>query len=100
MGGYSDTFFITADVMDRFCTYLGAFAATNLFVELAIPTTLILTVEKNNLKLDHDIKLHNGALWPDTISFLDKYEYSLDNLFNDFPKDLFFIHPIKLSKWK
>lgn len=102
VGGYSDTFLITADVMNRFCTYCGAFAATNLFVELAIPTSLILSVDKDNLKFDQDLKLHCGALWSTTgtISFLDKYEYSLDNLFADFPKDLFFLHPIKLSKWK
>lgn len=97
VGCYSDTFLVTADVMDNFCKYCGAFAATNLFVELAIPTSLVLST--NNLKFDKDIKLHYGAFWPNTIGFLDKYENSLDKLINDYPEDMFFVHPVKLSKW-
>ena len=98
VGCYSDSLFITSDAMSSFCTYCGAFAATNLFVEVAIPTALILSTKK--LKFDKDIKLHNGALWTKSIHLLDKYGYSLEKLINDFPKDKFFLHPVKLSKWK
>lgn len=100
VGCYSDTFFVTNRVMDRFCTYCGAFAATKLFVEVAVPTALILSSEKDKIKFDSDLKLHDGALWPDTIHELDKYEFNLQNLLDNFPNDKFFIHPVKLSKWK
>ncbi len=98
VGCYSDTFMVTNDVMERFCTYCGAFAATNLFVEVACPTSLVLSTDK--LKFDSDLKLHDGALWPDTIHELDKYNFSLSDLLENFPRDKFFIHPVKLSKWK
>ena len=32
--------------------------------------------------------------------FEDKYQFSLEKLINGFPDDWFFVHPIKLSKWK
>ena len=98
IGCYSDTFMVTADVMDKFCTYCGAFAATNLFVEVALPTAMVLAAK--NIKFDKDLKLHYGALWPKTIHELDKYDRNLSNLINNFPKDKFFLHPIKLSQWK
>lgn len=98
IGCYSDTFLVTAGAMDKFCTYCGAFAATCLHVELAIPTALILASEK--VKFQHDLKLNNGALWPSTIGILDKYNYNLKELIRDFPQDKFFLHPIKLSKWE
>jgi hypothetical protein len=98
IGCYSDTFMITEDVMERFCTYCGAFAATRLHVELAIPTSLVLASEK--VRFQDDLKLKYGALWPKTIGQLDKYKFNLQALLDDFPKDKFFLHPIKLSKWQ
>ena len=46
VGSYSDFFITTADIMPKFCQYCGAFAATNLFVEIAIPTALVLAAPK------------------------------------------------------
>jgi hypothetical protein len=98
VGCYSDTLFITDEAMDDFCTYCGAFAATNLFVEVAVPTALILSSDK--VKFDEEINLHYGAYWPNTIHELDRYNYNLEALMNNFPEEKFFIHPVKLSKWK
>lgn len=100
VAGYSDIFMITADVMDKFCQYCGAFAATNLFVEAAIPTSLILSAKK--IRKDNSLKLHCGAIWgvKEVELFNKRYNYSLSALISDFPSDKLFIHPIKLSKWK
>lgn len=98
VGCYSDTLFVTEEAMGPFCTYCGAFAATKLFVELAIPTALILASDR--VKFNKDLRLHYGALWPDTIHELDPYHYDLQKLLDSFPEDKFFIHPVKLSKWK
>lgn len=99
VGGYSDIFLVTEPSMQNFCTYCGAFAAGGLFVELAIPTAMVLACDK--IKTQKDMRLKGRALWTqEDFQILNKYNYSLNSLLNDFPKDLLFLHPIKLSKWK
>jgi len=99
VGGYVDTFIVTADVMPKFCQYCGAFSATKLFVEIAIPTALFLSATK--IKMDKDVKLHEGDLWnDDQIALCKKYGYDLDKLLESYPQNVLFIHPVKLSKWK
>lgn len=99
VGGYSDIFLITADVMDKFVLYCGAFAATGLFVEIAIPTAMVLACKK--IQFDKDIKLKQKALWSaNDYKILEKYNFSLTALNLDYPEETLFIHPIKLSKWK
>ena len=99
VAGYSDIFMVTSTVMDDFCKYCGAFAATNLFVEAAIPTSLVLASDR--IKFDKNLKLHYGALWYDELhKFEEKYSFSLTKLLNEYPEDKLFLHPIKLSKWK
>jgi len=60
IGSYSDIFVISADTIKQFCHYCGVFAATRLFVEVALPTSLVLSakeiVTENYLYL-HPIKL-------------------------------------------
>lgn len=99
VGAYSDIFLVTADCMQDFCTYCGAFAATNLFVEIAIPTALVLS--SNHIKYNKDVKLAGGAMWSDAdMEFLKAYNNKLDELIKNYPSDKFYLHPIKLSKWK
>ncbi|MDR3268850.1 MAG: hypothetical protein LBT83_07275 [Tannerella sp.] len=109
VGGWSDILIITDEVMPKFCTYCGAFAATNLFVEFAIPTALVLS--SNKITLGKQLRLKGLFLKrrEKEISvgraeikevFDSKYNYCIKELLNDFPQDTLFIHPIKLSEWK
>lgn len=99
VGGYSDTFLVTEESIDRFLHYCAAFAATRLFVEIAIPTALILASDR--IKTFKAIKMKSGAIWyKNERDNLNKYNYSLANLLKDYPDDVLFLHPIKLSKWK
>lgn len=66
VGGYSDIFLVTRHEMARFCQYCGAFAATKLFVEIAIPTALFLTAE--SVKTDKDVLLKRGDVWDENIT--------------------------------
>jgi len=96
---YSDIFVISSDAIKQFCHFAGLFAATRLFVELAIPTALVFSAKK--IKTEKDIQLRGRALWTkEDISILDKYEYQVGNLLDNFPKDHLYLHPVKLSKWK
>ena len=96
---YSDILLLPSDIMPKFANYCGAFSATRLFVEMAIPTALVLS--SNNIKLGRDINLNSGAMWiEDDFKILDSYNHSLTQLLNNFPSDKLYLHPIKLSQWK
>ena len=100
VAGYSDMIVVPAGIMPRFCQYCGAFAASRLFVEIAIPTSMVLCTNK--------IQTIEQTNYPDSLriprdkdrNFLPQYNYSYNELEDNFPKDMFYIHPIKLSKWK
>ncbi|RRD61423.1 hypothetical protein [Tannerella forsythia] len=97
--GGSDCLLLTKQIMPKFCTYCGAFASSELFVEFAIPTALILSADKivtnRELKLDCISQLYTV----DEKAFCEKYKYQLSHLLESYPPNMFFIHPIKLSQW-
>lgn len=96
---YSDILLVPAKIMPKFANYCGAFSATRLFVEMAIPTALVLS--SDNIKVGKDIKLNPGAMWiEDDFRILEPYGRSLSKLLTDFPSDKLYLHPIKLSQWK
>ena len=98
-GGYSDIFVVSSSVIKKFSHYCGVFATEKLFVEFAIPTALILAAE--TIVQEKEMSLYGKALWSaEDFKYLDKYEYHLDKLHNNFPCELLYLHPIKLSRWK
>lgn len=104
VGGWCDILLLTDDIMPVFCKYSGAFAASNLFVEIAIPTSLLLSTEylatSEDIKLKNNIPLITSWTPKQQEEFYLKYNYKLDELLDDYPKERFFVHPIKLSQWK
>lgn len=99
VSSYSDIFVISSDAIKQFSQYCGVFAATRLFVEIAVPTAIVLSASE--IVIQKDLKLQGGALWtPEQCEILDKYDGKLELLLNDFPENLLYLHPIKLSKWK
>ena len=98
LGGYSDIFIISSDVIEDFAHFCGIFAATELYVEMAIPTSLALLTE--NIVTEKETQLKGHPIWDgEVLDFEKSYEGSLKKLLNNFPEKLY-IHPIKLSKWQ
>lgn len=99
VGSYSDIFIVSNDAIKEFCHYCGVFAATKLFVELAIPTSLVLSA--NEIVTIKDLKFQaKGLLTKDELQELtNKYNGSLKRILTEFPPDYLGLHPIKLSKW-
>jgi hypothetical protein len=98
LGGYSDIFVVNHLSIKNFCHLCGVFASTKLFVELAIPTALVLS--SKYIATESDIKLKGKALWTkDELDGLDKYDGKLQNIINHFPSNQLYIHPVKLSKY-
>lgn len=99
IGGYADLFVISADTIQQFAHYCGAFAATELFVEIAIPTALILTAKQ--IITENDITLKGEALWnQEDFKKLEHYNNDLTKLLKEFPANNLYLHPVKLSQWK
>ena len=100
---YSDILLIPSIYMEKFATYCGCFAALNIFVEQAIPIALYLSSKEvvlgNHLKLKHINQLYDLGKEGQR-NFEEAYQFSLLKLIKEYPRDLFFVHPIKLSKWK
>jgi hypothetical protein len=98
IGGYSDIFVISSSTIKQFSHYCGVFAATKLFVELAIPTSLILSTKE--IVTENDLELQGKALWTaEDFLLLDRYENKLEKLLDEFPENQLYLHPVKLSKW-
>jgi hypothetical protein len=97
--GGSDYLLMPSFVMPKFCTYCGAFAATGLFVEYAIPTALVFSANK----IATEQMIGKQAIFNDEKKireFENTYNFNLEQLIRNFPEKVTFIHPVKLSKWK
>ena len=106
---YSDTLLVSGETMPKFAHYCGVFGATSLFVEVAIPTALILASDKK-IKTEKNI-IHKGrSYWKTSDNvFCENKQYlwdnletefkSLDDMIKNFPVDAIYMHPVKLSKW-
>ncbi len=98
VGGYSDMFVISSKIIKKFCHYCGVFAATRLFVEIAVPTALVLSATV--IVQEKDIELGGKALWANEDYMIFKpYDKKLEKLLTGFPEKLLYLHPVKLSKW-
>lgn len=98
VGSYSDFVVVSAQSIRQFLHYCGAFAATNLFVELAVPTALVLSCKQ--LVTEKDLALQGKALWTDEDRrVLEPFGNRLENLLSAFPDKHLYLHPIKLSQW-
>jgi hypothetical protein len=98
---YSDIFVIPKKSFTDFAHMCGIFAATELFVEVAIPTSMALTQPK--IKTEKQIGKYGLAIWGhDRVSqiLISKYNKDMTSLLQDFPRDSIYIHPIKLSEWR
>jgi hypothetical protein len=71
---------------------LGITAAANLFVEIALPTAII--VAANHVVMSKDVGLSAELLWTED----ERNCINDDNIARRFCEDLLFVHPIKLSK--
>lgn len=101
--GYSDFFVLPSEKLKEFSRLSGVFAAMRLFVETAIPTALMLTMDKQTLKTQKDAKLYTKKLWWHTETarkFEEDCQYKVSNMDEFWPEKYAYLHPIKLSRWE
>jgi len=99
VGGYSDIFVLSSDMIKDFCHYCGITATTKLFVEIAIPTIMVLTAKE--IVTEKELALQGMSLWTEKdYEVLEPFDNDLNKLMCNFPQNFMYLHPIKLSKWK
>ena len=109
--GYSDIFCVSKDSLFEFSRLCGIFSAMNMFVEIAIPTAVVLLYKRDDVKLLKNASVYNYIeflsiesaliLWgKDKVAFENKYDRDFSKLLQDWGEDLLCIHPVKLSRWK
>jgi len=98
VNAFSDLLLVSKKSLKKFTHYCGVFAAANLFVELAIPTSLIFSADA--IITEKDLALNGKFLHTELeLKELDPYEYNLAALLNNFPHNYLYLHPVKISKW-
>ena len=109
VASYSDIVLVADEDMKAFAHYCGVVGATSLFVEVAIPTALVLAAHKEivtEAKIQHKGRSYwasaNNVFCEDASylwSALEKEYKNLDDMIAHFPDDAIYLHPVKLSKW-
>ena len=103
--GYSDVVAISKERLYDFSFICGVFSAMNLFVEIALPTAIVLTAKEKSMvsflgttgsksMLDF---VHNQDEVFDGIG--NRMDYKISKLYDNWVSDILYIHPIKLTKW-
>ncbi len=95
--GMSDFFVVRNDALIKFYQYCGVLAALDIFVEVAVPTALVLACEKLGTSADTSLQCKctftgSGALF----GLLDAIDYA--TVCQKFHENFLFIHPVKFSK--
>jgi hypothetical protein len=93
--GISDLFAVRRSRLDRLAHYLGVLAALDLFVEVAVPTALILATER--------VITAGQVGWqfswaPSSWNSVEYTFRSLPDLEARYPTSQLFVHPVKLSQ--
>ena len=97
--GSVDLFIVPRSTIHQFCYYCGIFAAANLLVEIAIPTTMALVSDEIILERDIANKIGLNHNYSEVARILAQHGNDPEKLFNDWQSEYLYIHPIKLSSW-
>ena len=100
--GYSDIFMISRRKLLSVSRTCGVFSAMNLFVEIAIPTSFVLNVDKENTVDLEEIGYIGKTFWgsEEINAFETRCQNSLKKLYDEWDEDALFYHPVKFSRWK
>lgn len=107
--GYSDFIVVPRTRMAEWCRYLEIFATWGMFVEMAIPTAMLL-LKDAKVSFSDNISLKTGNVWyPYSPQHYATIEATIDKLLlasstsedlsHHFPKEYLYLHPVKLSRY-
>ena len=95
--GFSDIVLVPPQNINKFARFCGCFAKAKLFVEIAIPTSLVLAQAKIRQKKDLDLNAYEHG-WAGPPPLPPGKCKNLSSIVKNWPKEYLYIHPIKLSQ--
>lgn len=96
--GFSDFFILPSYKIKEICRYFGIFSSGNIFVEVAVPTSMLLCLDQ--VLSAKDTEFCTNILWnEDRERFREYYDADFNKFYKDFSEDLLYVHPVKLSQW-
>jgi hypothetical protein len=103
LAAYSDFIVVPSKYLQPFAEMCEVFRQMRLWVEVAIPTAMLLTIPK--VKMEKDMAWNGTTYWEhrnfDVMN--DRYkkaEFKLDKLLEGYLENELYIHPVKLSQWQ
>lgn len=100
VSSYSDFFVIPHKKIREFTHLCSIFESIRIFVEVAIPTAMVLTLDRIVTTTSIGKKIASFIDPVEADNFAKQYNYSVDTILKAWNKIGLLIHPIKLSKWK
>ncbi len=111
--GYSDILSIPKSQYSTFCDYLAVFSAWRTFVELAIPTVVLLMESEKNISIStvDTIPFKTGNVWsPQDPEHFHAMNALIGDLLesagtdhlklkDNYPSEYLYLHPVKLSRF-
>lgn len=97
--GYADIFLLKRSCLYSIARLNGIFSAMNLFVEIAFPTSVVLTIPREKVCMLDDLQNYSSkVVWTrKEKDELQEQFQSMEDLTQKWPRDILFMHPIKLS---
>ena len=101
--GYSDMFILPKNKLEKFSEYCELFRQMRLWVEVAIPTALVLTID--DLVFEKNTNWQGTTYWEnENIEEMNErykqVDFNFEELMKSYKFNELYIHPVKLSKWK
>lgn len=96
--GYSDFIIIPQKNMRQFAHICGVFATMRVFVEVAIPTAMLLCLDS----IVYENEMCGVEMWHahEVKDLQAKHDLKIESLYNEIrDRNLLYFHPIKLSQW-
>lgn len=103
LAAYSDIFIVSKENLESFSKYCELFRRMKLWVEVALPTAMLLS--HRDVKFEKDGDWNGTTYWEnENIDEMNSRFERLNYHFPSFEKDMatneLYVHPVKLSKWK
>ena len=99
-GGNGDIFCIQKDSLLEFSRLCGIFSAMDMFEEIAIPTATVLIFKRDEVVFFSPESGLMVCTSNDKIALENKYDRDFNRLYSEWDPKIFYVHPVKLSRWK
>ena len=97
--GFSDFFVLPKRYIKDFVRICGIFAHARIFVEVAIPTTMVILLDKISLPQDLNQVVVNYNTKEARAELVERHGGSIKHIMENWEQENILVHPVKYSQW-